>query len=405
MKKSKGRIVYVGPMSFPDNTAGTRRILGNALSLIAAGYEVIVGSGQLPKHDVAKEEDFQGISVYSVGERIAEDKPVYIKHLIYTGMGRKTVDWLNTLSPLPDAIILYGGDMPYLIRLIPWCRKRNIPLIFDAVEWYDPSNMPGGRFSPYHINFEITMRYYVPKLGNVITISSFLNNYFQQLGCKTICIPPTTDTKFYQYPQKPQNNELITIGYTGNPGKKDLFNNYLEALLQIDPDGEKFRFNIAGLTDTEVLKFPAFKKRKINILPTLINNIGKVTHEQAINLISNSNFSILLRYPKRYAQAGFPTKVVESMVMGTPVICNLTSDLDKYVIDGVSGIVCKNHKTESLIESLLRVKDLSPMDVTRMSIASRKIAEASFDYRNYITALDTFLNGAFFKSTNKNGEI
>lgn len=391
MNKSKGQIVFVGPMSFPDNTAGTRRILGNALSFISAGYEVLVGSGQLPKNKINIEEEFQGISVYSLGERIAEDKPVYIKHLIYTGMGKKTVDWLNTLYLKPTAIILYGGDMPYLIRLIPWCRKQSIPLIFDAVEWYDPANMPGGRFSPYHFNFEITMRYYVPRVGNVITISSYLNNHFQQLGCETICVPPTTDTHQFKHPIKPENDELITIGYTGNPGKKDLFDNYLEALLQIDPMGERFRLNVAGLSNSEILDYPAIKQRKIRKMPTVINNIGKVTHEEAIKLISYSNFSILLRYPKRYAQAGFPTKVVESMVMGTPLICNLTSDLHKYVIDGFSGIVCKDHQTMSLIEALHRVENLKKEEILKMSYNARKIAEVSFDYRSYADELDAYI--------------
>ena len=387
----KGRIVYVGPMSFPEGGAGARRIIGNALSLMSAGYEVIVGSGQMPDNKTSQMQNFEGIGVYSIGERIAEDKPVLLKHLIYSRMGNKTVEWLKTLNPEPIAIILFGGDIPYLYHLMPWCKSRRIPIIFEACEWYDPTNMPGGRFSPYRINFELTMRYFVPKVRNVLAISSYLDNHYRLLGCQTVCVPPTLDTNHYNYSGKLRNGDLIELGYSGTPGNKDLFNNYLEALLQIDPSGKKFLFNVAGITESEILNYPAMKKRKIKVLPLLINSIGKVSHAQAISLIGNSDFSLLLRYPKRYAQAGFPTKVVESMAVGTPVICNLTSDLHNYIVDGISGIVCEDNKIDSLIRALARVEKLSNKEFNELRHNARRVAETSFDYHSYVSKLDNFI--------------
>jgi glycosyltransferase involved in cell wall biosynthesis len=390
-KASKGRIVYVGPMSFPEGGAGARRIIGNALSLISAGYEVIVGSGQMPDLKSAQYEAINGIQVYSTGERIAEDKPVLLKHLIYSRMGRKTVDWLKTLNPEPVAVILFGGDIPYLSNLMPWCRKQNIPVIFEACEWYDPRNMPGGRFSPYRLNFEITMRYLVPRVKNVLAISSYLDDHYKLLGCETVCIPPTLDTQYFVPPSKENTGNLIKLSYTGTPGNKDLFNNYLEALLRTDPSGERFIFNIAGLSESEILNYPALKERKMAELPNMIKSIGSVAHKEAISLVGKSDFSLLLRYPKRYAQAGFPTKVVESMVMGTPVICNLTSDLHKYIQDGISGIICADHSVESLVKALHRVEKMSPDELFNMSRNARSVATVSFDYRSYVAVLDDFI--------------
>jgi glycosyltransferase involved in cell wall biosynthesis len=391
MNQYKGKIVYIGPMSFPKGGAGARRILGNALTFMTAGYEVFVGSGQLPETPSIYNEDFKGIHVFSIGERTAENKPVLIKHLLYSNMGKKTVKWLKTLDFKPDAIILYGGDIPYLLNLLPWCRKQSIPIVYEACEWYDPSNTPGGKYSLYRLSFEITMKYFVPRLKNVIAISSFLDNHFRSLGCETICIPPTLDKLEFLIKEKKHYDGLVTICYAGTPGNKDLFNNYLEALLSIDPSGVRFRLNVAGLTVSEILSYPAIKRHGFKELPSIINCIGKVDHNDAIDLIGNSDFSILLRYPKRYAHAGFPTKVVESMIMGTPVICNLTSDLHKYIHHGISGIVCKDHTVNSLIESLLLVEGMLSEDITHMSKMARRIAEDSFDYRNYVTAIENFM--------------
>jgi glycosyltransferase involved in cell wall biosynthesis len=387
----RGRIVYLGPVPFPNGGAAARRILGNALTLTQSGYEVLIGSGQLPKKNSMQPEKYHGLTVYSIGERIAEDKPVLIKHLIYSRMGKKSIEWLNDLDPKPIAIILYGGYTPYLIRLIPWCRKYAVPLVFEAVEWYDPGNMPGGRYSPYRINIELTMQYYAPRVKNIIAISSYLENYFRNLNCETICIPPTLDTAQFTSPLKVRTNKLITIGYAGTPGNKDLFNNYLEALYRIDPKGERFRLNIAGLTNSEILNYPAMKKRNITEMPLMINSIGKVSHNEAVQLIGSSDFSVLQRSNKRYAVAGFPTKVVESMSMGTPVICNLTSDLYKYVHDGISGVVCEDSSVDSLTSALSRIKDFSSQTLDQMSSACRKIAEEHFDYHVYISEFDQFI--------------
>ena len=381
-------------MAFPNGGAAARRILGNSLSFISAGYNVIVGSGQLPGLHASNVEEFQGLTIHSLGERIAEDKPIILKHLIYSSMGRKTVDWLETLDQKPVAIILYSGDLPYLIRLIPWCKNHGIPIIYEATEWYDPGNMPGGRYSPYRANFEITMRYLVPRIRNVITISSFMENHYQKVGCNTVCVPPTIDTLHFHNTLKLHSGKLITISYTGTPGKKDLFNNYLEAFIRADPFGERFQFNVAGLSNSEILEYPAMKQRRIKELPRMINNIGKVSQSEALKLTGDSDFSVLLRYPKRYAMAGFPTKVVESMVMGTPVICNLTSDLHKYIQDGISGIVCKDHQVESLISAFTRVENMSPQEIYDISQRTREIAEASFDYRSYVSVLDNFIQSA-----------
>ncbi len=46
MRCQKGWIAYVGPFPFPSGVAGSKRMLGVALSLQQAGYQVVVGSGE-----------------------------------------------------------------------------------------------------------------------------------------------------------------------------------------------------------------------------------------------------------------------------------------------------------------------------------------------------------------------
>lgn len=392
--KVKGIIAYVGPVDFPNGGAAARRMLGNAQSLIAAGYQVHVGSGQLQNLLGGKSSDYKGITVHSIGERTAESYPKLIKHLMYINMGNKTRDWIESLKPKPDAVILYSGYSPYFMKLQPWCKKNKIPLIFDAVEWYEASHQLLGKLSPYQLNIEYSMRYLSLQSKNIISISSYLDNYYKSNGCNSTIVPPTLDVKAITPNLQPAKNKKLTIGYTGIPGKKDLFNNYLEAILTFDPQGKHINFVVAGVKKDDLLKYPAITDRGIKNLPSSITCLGFVSQDVAINLIKTADFSLLLRPQKRYANAGFPTKVVESLTMGTPVITNLTSDLGNYIHDYQEGIICDDHSAESLCVALGKAIRLDQEQLTTMRKNARQQAEQSFDYRLYKDKLLAFIENA-----------
>ena len=60
--------------------------------------------------------------------------------------------------------------------------------------------------------------------------------------------------------------------------------------------------------------------------------------------MDNVQFDVLLRYSDlRYTKAGFPTKVVESLASATPVITNITSDLEMYLKDGENSVISEGY--------------------------------------------------------------
>ncbi len=394
----KTRIIYVGPYSFPNGGAGARRILGNALSLRDAGCEVVISSGQIAEgmedQSAPVESEYEGFRVISLGERTAEKYPKLLKHFMYFNMGAKTITWLDSLEEKPDVVILYSGYSPYLMRLIPWCKKHGVKFVFDAVEWYDPTSFLAGLLSPYQLNIELALRYYSKKTDAVIAISTYLQKHYDAQGCQTIWIPPTLDTgKIEPTLNASGDDNTLIVSYTGTPGNKDLFNEYLDAVLRLDEAGEKIIFRFAGVTVVELIKYPALIERNINDqLPSALDCRGVTSHEEAISITKTSDFSLLLRRPERYAQAGFPTKIVESLTMGTPVIINLTSDLGEYVHNGVEGIICDDYTAVSLVTALKRAMLLSVYEKMEMRQAARAQAERSFDCYKYSERLKAFID-------------
>jgi len=127
-----------------------------------------------------------------LNERTAEHLPRFLKHLAYLTIGRRTIAWLDSLEQKPDAIVLYSGYSPYLFHLLAWARRHNVRLVFDAVEWYDPDSLLGW-LSPYQLNIELAMRFLLPRVGHVISISDYLHRYYLERGCQSVVVPPTLD--------------------------------------------------------------------------------------------------------------------------------------------------------------------------------------------------------------------
>ena len=130
--------------------------------------------------------------------------------------------------------------------------------------------------------------------------------------------------------------------------------------------------------------------KNLKVLPACIECYGVVPQPKALEIIRNADFSVLLRPNKRYAKAGFPTKYVESLAVGTPVIANYTSDLARYLIDNKTGFVCKSEHKDSLKNSLERIKYLSDSQLQSMRIEARTMAENYFDINSTKDELEKF---------------
>lgn len=393
MSGCSNSIVYVGPFSFPNGGAAARRILGMAKSMQSAGLEVKVASGQMSRARQSCEW-FEGIEVISLNERTAEHLPRLLKHFAYLTMGRNTIAWLNSLKQKPRTVVLYSGYSPYLLQLLPWARHNGVQLVFDAVEWYDPAT-PLGWLSPYQLNIEYAMRYLLPRAGYIISISEYLHDYYLQRGCRSILVPPTLDvTNTLARTTARESTDVVELVYAGSPGYKDLLNNILESVFRLRQAGRNVHLSVAGIRVADSDSYPAVRSRPAYEVEAGVDFLGIVSHEASLDLVRQADFSLLLRHDARYSRAGFPTKFVESLAVGTPVIANLTSDLHHYLKHQETGIICAGPSPEDLEFALTQALALTQDQVSEMRRACRDVAVRAFDYRAFSTPLSHFLHSA-----------
>lgn len=391
-QSTKPWIAYVTGANFPDGGAGARRILGNAQSIYDTGRDVVIISGQ-------KETDIKTVppfflKVISTGERNAEHLPQFLKRILYFVMGRSTFAWLNKQNTKPECVIIYSSNTPYILWMMYYCKKNNIPLVFDVVEWPIQEGLIKNLISPYQWNIELYMRLLLPKLSGLIVISKYLENYYTKKNVNLIRIPPTLDVLKINPNHPETQKKCMKISYTGTPGTKDSLNEVFEAISDLVSRGYDVILNLAGISDYDLLNYSFFKKNKISKIPSYILNHGVTTQYHALELIKSSDFSILFRKTNRVSSAGFSTKMVESLSVGTPLIANITGDMGAYLIDKINAIISPTLKVEDITTAIQRALEATENnnEYQSMRLNSRKLAEEQFDYRSHVVSFKNFLS-------------
>jgi glycosyltransferase involved in cell wall biosynthesis len=380
-------VAYVGPFGYPDGGAAARRVRGMAESLVLSGFDVVIASGAGDAADAPVElvHEAEGIDYCHLPERVAEHWPRPLRRMRYAAMGGRTVEWLASQPVLPAAVILYSGYTPYLQKLLPWCRRHGVRLLFDAVEWYEPAHLWGYLTSPYQWNIEWAMRRLILKVDGVIAISRYLADYYGRQGLPVALVPPTTSA-IAPGPWRPESR--LRLCYAGSPGHKDALGAVLQALAGMVDAGASIHLTVAGPERAQVLCM--LGARQSDRLPWLATP-GMLEHAQVQQLVGSVDFSILARRRCRTSQAGFPTKFVESFAAGTPVIANLTSDLGLHLRDGETGVVSSGADPAGIAAAVQRALALEHSAVAGMRDACLRHAQAFFHPRVHVGALRQLL--------------
>lgn len=380
-------IAYVGPFRFPWGQPGSRRVYGIAKSLVAAGRRVVVASGERSSGiEILEREGSGELWHVGTGEINGPGASRLRKSVrLLATQGRRTVSWLDAQPTRPSHVIAYGAYAPFMGRLLRWCRREHVCLVADAVEWYEGSHQPLGRWGPFNASTSLALRHLYPRCDGIIAISSYLDRYFAGRGVATMRIPPTLDVAAARTRNLECHEEVVRLLYAGTPGKKDLLGAVIEAVRVVDTAGARVRLDILGVTPREAARMIR------GDLPAGVVVRGRVEQPCVVEAYMRSDFSVLLRAPLRYAHAGFPTKVVESLAAGVPVICNLTSDVGEYVHDGIEGFHVSAPTPGALALAISRAVEATAARRAEMRRAARNAAQRHFDYRHYAERLDEFL--------------
>lgn len=382
--------VIITENKYPCEDAGAIRQHATAKILEELGYSVIVlGYGTTTNRKVKV---YEGIEYISFRPK-SNNK--FVRAICRATASDRMMSFLKRNCKNADIILVADVFANTVQKLNKLYNCKNTLLIHDSVEWFSPEQFARGEKSfAYKTRNEINTKL-VKEGWRVIAISSYLEEHFSKQCDKSVRIPVIMDVKSIKCNLDVDGSKnKIKFAYVGGPAKKDYLKCIIEGF-ELLPEKmlEKVELHIVGVTSEQLASVCDVKESSIIKLDGVLFAHGRVPHEEAIRFVREADYTVLLRDASlRYAKAGFPTKVVESLSCGTPVICNLSSDLGLYLNDGENAFLAEDHMPESLKTSLENAITVSPEQRKVMRINARKTAEEHFDYKNYTSVFSELIN-------------
>lgn len=387
--KKQKTVLYIGGFELPDKNAAAQRVIANAKILKALGYDVVfVGVDKTVKSNeliLNTKKEFEGFTYFSI--KYPRSFLDWITYLI-------SIKYITNLKEINFShIIAYNYPSLGLLRLKNFCKKRGIVLIADCTEWYE---VQGGIMHKLIKGADVYLRMHIiqPKLDGLIVISDYLFKFYRDKNKNLIQLPPLVDISMskWNFEDNRVDNDKITLVYAGSPGVggKDRLDKIINALIEIRKKNTvPFVFNILGLTKEEYLKL-----FQVACLPKNSNEFiffkGRVSHSEALKEVHKADYVVFIRNINLTNVAGFPTKFVEAISCGTPVLSNSTSNIDEYLITGKTGFLLNTNTNEETEKSLSDALSLNKDEIMEMKQYCR--STEMFNYKKYLNSFQSFLS-------------
>ncbi|MEA5015882.1 MAG: glycosyltransferase [Candidatus Limiplasma sp.] len=389
----KGTVLYLGGFELPDKNAAAHRVLSNAKLFRSQGYHVVlIGTDKdlAPTGPISgTKKEIQGFPSYSLP--YPRSKGQWLRHV--TG-----IRWLQEIFSLyPDIrmIVCYNYPSIALQRILRIGKANGIKVVADCSEWYGAKGNGWLFCIVKGLDTFYRMRMLHKKADGLIVISEFLKSYYSH--CENVMmLPPLIDSgeeKWARRTMRPK--EKLTFVYAGSPGRKERLDLLVEALSKVPCD---YLLYMVGVTESEVLRMYPALAEKISAQQGHVSFQGRLSHQETLDLLKTADYSCFFRERNRTTMAGFPTKFVEALTIGTDVITNTSGDLMKYQHLPQVHLVSLQNLREDVANVVFQSRGKNDEEMRRPSTL--------FHYENYEEPFGSFLQAVFSRRnpTEKQGK-
>jgi glycosyltransferase involved in cell wall biosynthesis len=382
-------ILILSYNNFPDGDAGSVREYAIGKLFARMGNTVFfIGMGTTESNVICSYKEFKYTSL-----RINQNQPSIGKALVnYAGYKLRLKRFLSqyTFVNKIECIVVIDIPLNALLFIKRLAKKNNIKLIHDSVEWYSPEQFKLRKLAPEYILKTLNNKFFIDKSFKVIAISKYLEKHFKARGIDTVRIPVIMDVSSLSWEKRTREDKL-TILYAGSPGKKDYLKEVIEGMALLEEyEFENIELRLIGITFEQLLADSNIDKNALIKIKNKMKILGRVPRNIVLMNLEEADFTVLMRSPiQRYAKAGFPTKVIESLASATPVILNITSDLGDYINDMEQGLIMPDCSAVAFSEAVRRGLGLTFEQRCGMYNKARQCAEKFFHYEEYCDLLES----------------
>lgn len=371
------------------NSAGGQRSINDALTLKALGYDVWLCGFASTKLAAEKIGDLKVIKwdLYN-GKNL-------IKRYISYMTKKHILNSIKAINAKIDLILIYSVISISQVKAInKYATKNNVTLIYDSVEFQNFFEQYFFSFFTYYIPNMYINKHAITKKNYVIAISKYLEDYYKQKNIYTVRLP-FINRYSYEYDELKSNDfeSKIVFAYTGKPGKKDDLFGIIKSYSDLNEEElEKSVLLIAG-PDAKTLYKIGLPINLINKVKKYIIFLGMLPYIKMKNIYSICDFTVLLKKSTaRHAKADFPSKVSQSLANGIPVISNVSSDLEEFLIDDYNSILFPEYSYGEMTNAFRRALNKNKNEIIELKKNALETSKQKLSFNEGITCFNNIVN-------------
>lgn len=389
MPDNKLLIIFLGP--FPIGNVSTLRIFSYAKELVKSGVDVKIAI-PTPLQDAKVNTNrigiYQGIEYEYVNGIVWKRTNILYKLVLYVIGLLKILKYAQKCNY--ESILCYDSEIIRNFVLSTYAKFFNKNLIMDITEYPKGLNR-GSKFSLF--------LYKISLFGfkRIITITSQLKNFYSDWLRKDVFIlPATVDPSRFE-----DENNLQSIfqesyiacifGLHNRDCILDTVKGYIEYFKKSNAE-EKLRLLLIGDFDNYCKQHSEGKLISdlidSNNLKSLIVISGQIENAQIPSILINSE--ALITTPREYVSGGFPTKLVEYLLSGRPVIASKIGELELYLTDNENVFFNIPGDVISIGERILNL-EIKPEEANMVGLNGKKVALSKFNVSSYLPKLINFM--------------
>lgn len=203
----------------------------------------------------------------------------------------------------------------------------------------------------WHLKLRIELKF----TDGILCISRFLYGYFSDHGFdnrRLIIIPSTVDPARFNSVGQVSPCPFPYIGYFGGlTFERDNINILVEAFAAISDKFPSMHLVLGGFSK------PDERKKLENLITDLgierkVELLKYLPREEITMYIKHSDILVMVRGKDLKAKASFPSKLIEYIATGKPVITVDVGEIREYLTDGVNVFIVEAGNSKALAEKI-----------------------------------------------------
>ncbi len=295
------------------------RVLKEALSLADVGHKLTIiawdRQAEYLEHEILAER-LEIIRIQNIRSSFGIGREQIRPLLRYWKAAQQILDQLQ-----PD--LVHCHDFDTLPAGFAWAQKNNIPLIYDAHEYYADlvrPRLPGWTGKLIYKFIRSAERFFARRVQAIITVDQTLADIYRSLNATILVVGHYPSRRLVTAPVQVFTRQELNLLYIGRLSQDRGLFKYLELLERLRACGVPARLVLAGVF-TPADEEQAFQQAA-GLLREHIEMAGWISYEKIAEILSRGDVGLCLLRPEPRYIAALPVKLFEYMAAGLPVLAS-----------------------------------------------------------------------------------